>query len=135
MDPVPAVDVATLVTPAMFTLITLVASVMALVGVSVAVQVVPPSLELTELSVPLATVMSALVKPLTASLKVKVTPDVSPTLSAASATTTETVGTGITASSINRLFMPCQLGVLLVLCMRTSSTLSNVLSRVTVAVT
>jgi hypothetical protein len=46
------------------------------VGVKVAVQVMPPSLLLTALSVPLAMVRSALVKPVTASLKVMVTSEV-----------------------------------------------------------
>ena len=43
------------------------------VGVKVAVQVMPPSLLLTAVNVPLAIVRSALVKPVTASLKVMVT--------------------------------------------------------------
>ena len=67
-------------------------SLMLAVGVKVAVQVMPPSLLLTALKVPLAMVRSALVKPLTASLKVMVTSEVSPTLSAVSATTMVAVG-------------------------------------------
>ncbi|MNJ77877.1 hypothetical protein D3C77_754830 [compost metagenome] len=65
------------------------------VGVKVAVQVMPPSLLLTALNVPLAMVRSALVKPLTASLKVMVTNEVSPALSAVSATTMVAVGTWV----------------------------------------
>ncbi|VVN67077.1 hypothetical protein PS687_05289 [Pseudomonas fluorescens] len=61
-------------------------------GVSVAVQVMPPSLVLRPLIEPLATVRSALVKPLTASLKVMVTALVSPILRAVSLTTMDAVG-------------------------------------------
>ncbi|MOA34282.1 hypothetical protein D3C78_1556480 [compost metagenome] len=70
-------------------------SVMALVGVKVAVQVMPPSLLLTALKVPLAMVRSALEKPLTASLKVMVTNDVSPICRALSATTMVAVGSTV----------------------------------------
>ncbi|MNJ77128.1 hypothetical protein D3C77_745510 [compost metagenome] len=52
----------------------------------------PPSLLLIALNVPLAMVRSALVSPLTASLKVMVTSEVSPILSAVSATTMLAVG-------------------------------------------
>ncbi|MCY1456951.1 hypothetical protein D9M71_742050 [compost metagenome] len=52
----------------------------------------PPSLLLIALNVPLAMVRSALVRPLTASLKVMVTSEVSPILSAVSATTMLAVG-------------------------------------------
>ncbi|MOA44415.1 hypothetical protein D3C78_1666920 [compost metagenome] len=52
----------------------------------------PPSLLLTAVSVPLAIVRSALVRPVTASLKVMVTSEVSPTLNALSATTMVAVG-------------------------------------------
>jgi hypothetical protein len=55
----------------------------------------PPSLLLTALSVPLATLRSALVKPVTASLKVMVTPEVSPAASAVSATTRVAVGRAV----------------------------------------
>ncbi|RMS19478.1 hypothetical protein ALP75_205129 [Pseudomonas syringae pv. actinidiae] len=65
------------------------------VGVRVAVQVTPPSLLLTALRVPLAMFKSALVKPLTASLKVIVTSEVSPTASALSATTMVAVGRSV----------------------------------------
>ena len=71
---------------------TLPAAAVVAAGVSVAVQVMPPSLELTLLSVPLPTVRSALVKPVTASLKVKVTIEVSPMVSKLSATTMVAVG-------------------------------------------
>ncbi|MNR53974.1 hypothetical protein D3C85_1740820 [compost metagenome] len=64
-------------------------------GVKVAVQVIPPSLLLTAVSVPLAMVKSALVNPLTASLKVMVTSEVSPILSAVSATTMVAVGRSV----------------------------------------
>ena len=47
-------------------------------GVKVAVQVMPPSLDETLLRVPLATLRSELSKPVTASLNVMVTSDVSP---------------------------------------------------------
>ena len=61
-------------------------------AVKVAVHVMPPSLELTALKVPLAMVRSALVKPVTASLKVIVTSDVSPIVRLLSATTMLAVG-------------------------------------------
>ena len=73
-------------------------SVTLTVGVKVAVQVTPPSLDDTLLSVPLAMVRSALVKPLTASLKVMVTPEVSPALRALSATTMVAVGTWVSTT-------------------------------------
>ena len=56
-------------TPASFSVMTLVVSSMFAVGVKVAVQVMPPSLELTVDSVPLSIVRSALVKPVTAWLR------------------------------------------------------------------
>ncbi|MCY1397412.1 hypothetical protein D9M71_124140 [compost metagenome] len=62
------------------------------VGVRVAVQVIPPSLVLRLLSTPLATVKSAISRPLTASLKVMVTVLVSPAASALSATVMVAVG-------------------------------------------
>ncbi|MNZ58205.1 hypothetical protein D3C78_762070 [compost metagenome] len=68
-------------------MIKLVASVMLALGVKVAVQVMPPSLLLTALKVPLAMIRSALVKPLTASENVMVTSEVSPILSEVSVTT------------------------------------------------
>ncbi len=67
-------------------------SVTPLVGVSVAVQVMPPSLLLNPESTPLATVRSALVNAVTASLKVMVTREVSPAAMAVSATTMLAVG-------------------------------------------
>ena len=91
MVPVPALP-ATSVTPVLSTVMRLVASWTLAVGVKVAVQVKPPSLVLTLESVPLAMVRSALVKPVTTSLKVKVTSEVSPIFSALSATTMVTVG-------------------------------------------
>ena len=71
---------------------TLLALVRLLVGVKVAVQVLPPSLLDTALKVPLATVRSALVKPVTTSLKVIVTVAVSPTLRAVSLSVMVAVG-------------------------------------------
>ena len=68
------------------------------VGVNVAVQVMPPSLLLTAVKVPLAIVRSALVKPLTASLKVMVTSEVSPIFSALSATTMVAVGRAVSTT-------------------------------------
>ena len=62
------------------------------VGVSVPVQVTPPSLEVRFETAPLATCRSAVVKPITASEKVKVTSVLSPAFSAVSATTTLAVG-------------------------------------------
>ena len=70
----------------------MVASLVLALGVKVAVHVMPPSPLLTALNVPLAMVRSALVKPVTASLKVKVTSEVSPIFSALSATTMVAVG-------------------------------------------
>src|SRR3990167_1766290 len=81
-------------TPLLSSVIRLVASVMVVVGVNVAVQVMPPSLLLTALSVPFAMVRSALLKPVTASEKVMVTSEVSPILSALSATTKAADGLG-----------------------------------------
>ena len=49
-----------------------------LAAVKVAVQVIPPSAELTAVKVPLGMVRSSLVKPVTASEKVMVTVAVSP---------------------------------------------------------
>ena len=89
--PLPALPARSL-TPVLFRVIRLVVSLMLAFGVNVAVQVMPPSLLLTEVSVPLARVRSALVKPLTASLKVIVTSEVSPIFSAVSVTTTVAVG-------------------------------------------
>ena len=51
-----------------------------------------PSLDETVLRVPLSIAKSLLLKPLTGSLNVKVTNEVSPILNAASATTMATVG-------------------------------------------
>ncbi|MNU68444.1 hypothetical protein D3C71_578100 [compost metagenome] len=82
-------------TPLLSRVMTLLVSEMALVGVKVAVQVMPPSPLVTELKVPLAMVRSALLKPLTASLKVMVTSEVSPTLKAVSATTIVAVGSTV----------------------------------------
>ncbi len=66
---------------------TLVVSSRSAVGVNVAVQVTPPSVEATIVNVPPAMARSALLKLLTASLKVRVTNDVSPAFSAVSAKT------------------------------------------------
>ncbi len=79
-------------TPVLSRVIRLVVSVMLLVGVKVAVQVMPPLLLLTAVKVPLAMVRSVLVKPVTASEKVMVTSEVSPSFNALSATTMVAVG-------------------------------------------
>ncbi len=92
--PLPALPTA-FCTPLLSRVIRLLASVMLLVGVKVAVQVIPPSLLLTAVSVPLAIVRSALLKPVTASLKVMVTSDVSPMVRLLSATTMVAVGTSV----------------------------------------
>ncbi len=68
------------------------ASLTLLLGVRVAVQVMPPSLELRPLRLPLATLKSAVVSPLTASLKVMVTVVVCPALSTVSLTTMVPIG-------------------------------------------
>ncbi|MNO58422.1 hypothetical protein D3C76_489800 [compost metagenome] len=83
---------ATSVTPVLFRVMTLLVSFTPAVGVKVAVQVMPPSLLLTEVNVPLAMLRSALVKPLTASEKVMVTSEVSSALSVVSASTIVAVG-------------------------------------------
>ena len=82
------------------------ASVMLLVGVKVAVQVIPPSLLLTAVSVPLAIVRSALLKPVTASLKVMVTSDVSPMVRLLSATTMVAVGATVLMVKLPELVVP-----------------------------
>ncbi len=82
-------------TPVLSNVIKLVVSVMPAVGVNVAVQVMPPSDELTAVKVPFAMVKSALLKPVTASLKVTVTSEVSPTANAVSATTIVAVGRAV----------------------------------------
>ena len=84
----------------------LVASVMAAVGVKAAVQVMPPSLLLTALSVPLATARSALLKPVTASLKVMLTSEVSPIDKAASANTMVAVGLAVSMSKTLESVVP-----------------------------
>ena len=97
MEPEPALPAAS-ATPVLSRVITLVASVTPSVGVKVAVQVMPPSLELTALSVPLATEMSAKVNPITASLNVRVTSEVSPACKAVSAKTTVAVGRAVSTA-------------------------------------
>ena len=78
--------------PVLSRVIRLVVSLTLAAGVKVAVQVMPPSLLLTVLSVPFLTVRPELSKPLTASEKVMVTSEVSPRFSAVSATTMLAVG-------------------------------------------
>ncbi|MNR05151.1 hypothetical protein D3C85_1211630 [compost metagenome] len=80
------------VTPVLSRLMRLLVSVMLAVGVSVAVQVMPPPALLKPLNTPLATLKSAVVSPVTASLKVMVTVVVSPAASALSATTMLALG-------------------------------------------
>ncbi|MNZ99549.1 hypothetical protein D3C78_1188800 [compost metagenome] len=84
----------------------MVASEMLAVGVKVAVQVMPPSLLFTVLSVPLAILRSALLNPLTASEKVMVTCVVSPTLRALSATTMVAVGNTVSMVKLAELVVP-----------------------------
>ena len=91
MVPAPALPARSL-TKVLFRLITSPVWVVAAFGVRVAVQVMPPSLELTLLSVPSATVRSALLKPVTASLKVMVTSEIPPIFRAGFATTMLAVG-------------------------------------------
>ena len=79
-------------TPVLFRVTKLVLSVILAQGVKVVVHVMPPSLELTEVRIPLAVVRSTFVKPATASLKVIVTSDVSPIVRLLSATTMLAVG-------------------------------------------
>ena len=61
-------------------------------GVRVAVQVIPPSDELRPLKAPLPTVKSAPVRPVTASLKVMVTAEVSPAVRVVSLTVIDADG-------------------------------------------
>ncbi len=89
--PLPALPAAS-VTPVLSRVMTLLLSLRLALGVSVPVQVIPPSPLLRPVTVPLATVRSAAVKPVTASLNVMVTSEVSPTLNAVSATTMLAVG-------------------------------------------
>jgi hypothetical protein len=81
------------------TLITLVVSSMSSVGVKVPVQVTPPSALLIPVRAPFSTVISALEKPVTASEKVTVRIDVSPTFRALSDITTLVI-TGTEASIV-----------------------------------
>ena len=81
--------------PVLSKVIKLVVSLSAVVCVNVAAQVRPPSLELTADRVPLATLKSVLLKPVTASLKVIVTSDVSPAARAVSATTMVALGSAV----------------------------------------
>ena len=94
MLPAPVLPAAS-ATPVLSRLIRLLAAVTPAAGVTVAVQVMPPSLLLTALSVPLLIVRSALLKPVTASLKVMVTSEVSPTLKALSAISSVAVGRAV----------------------------------------
>ncbi len=89
--PLPLLPAAS-VTPVLSRVIRLLVSLTLLSGVSVAVQVMPPSALASPLNAPLATLRSARVKPLTASLKVMVTVVVSPMRRALSATTMVAVG-------------------------------------------
>ena len=77
---------------------TLDASEMLASGVKVAVQVIPPSPETKADNTPFGLVMSAVVKLLIASLKVKVTVDVSPIFKALSERVTAEAKTGRTVS-------------------------------------
>ena len=90
--PVPATPSEMAVTPVLSRVMTLVVSTMLLVGVKVAVQVIPPSALETAVSVPLGIVRSALLKPSTGLLKVMVTCEVSPIFRAVSDITMVAVG-------------------------------------------
>ncbi len=87
--PEPARPPCTALTPPRLTVITLLASVTPVLGVRIPLQVTPPSLELNPLMTPLGTVRSAVVKPVTAVLNMKVTPEVSPAFRLLSVKTTE----------------------------------------------
>src|SRR3546814_13161680 len=87
-------------------MIRLLASLTSAVGVNVAAQVIPPSLELTALSVPVATVRSALAKPVEASLKVIVTVEVAPMARALWATTLVAVGSDVSSARVVELGLP-----------------------------
>ena len=78
--PLPALP-ARSATPARSTLIWLLAAVTEALGVSVAVQWMPPSTLTRFVTAPLPTVRSAVVKPVTVSLNVKLTVEVSPIFS------------------------------------------------------
>ena len=65
------------------------------VGVKVPVQVLPPSVVLRSVTVPPTTVRSPTSKPLTCSLKVKVTSLVSPSVSLSSTMLTTTLGAAV----------------------------------------
>ena len=82
-------------TPVLSSTIRLLVSVVSLLGVKVAVQVRPPSAVLSAVSVPLAIVRSALLRPVTASLNVMVTKLVSPACRAVSATTMVALGRSV----------------------------------------
>ena len=92
--PVPALPAAS-VNPLLVSVMRLLVSVVLAVGVKLAIQVQPPSIAVTADSVPLAIVKSALVKPVTISLKVIVTAELSPAISAVSATTMLAVGRSV----------------------------------------
>ncbi|MCY1358996.1 hypothetical protein D3C81_1897040 [compost metagenome] len=92
--PLPALP-ARSTTPVLSRVTRFVVSVMLALGVKVAVQVIPPSLLLKPLKVPFSTIRSAVVSPVTASLNVIVTNEVSPMASVSSATTMVAVGRSV----------------------------------------
>ncbi len=81
-------------------MITLLASVVLALGVSVAVQVMPPSLLLSDDRVPLGEFRSPVVNPVTASVNVNVTVAVSPIRSAVSLTVMAEARVGRTVSMV-----------------------------------
>ena len=85
-------------TPVVSSVMTLLASVVLTVGVSVAVQVMPPSPDVRLESAAFGALRSAVVKPVTASVKVKVTVAVSPTRSAVSLMVMPAASVGRTVS-------------------------------------
>ena len=106
MTPLPVLPEA-FATSVLFSSITLLLWVMLLVGVKVAVQVIPPSLLCTALRVPPSIIVrSALLKPVTASLKVMVTSEVSPIFRALSATTMVAVGRTVSMVKLPELVIP-----------------------------
>ncbi|MNP46661.1 hypothetical protein D3C76_1406740 [compost metagenome] len=94
LTPLPLLPAISLI-PARSMLIALLAILTLAVGVSIAVQVLPPSLLLRSDKVPLAMLMSDKSKPRTASLKVMVTCEVWPTPRFGLATTTVALGSSL----------------------------------------
>ena len=131
--PLPALPAGS-VSPVLSSVITLPAAVIPLVGVKVAVQVVPPSLELTLPRVPLAMVRSALLKPVTGSLNVKVTVAISPMRSAVSFNEIVAVGRCVSMVKLLELVDPVPAFAVATLATPVMSTLITLVVSVTPAV-